>query len=613
MIGRFLFGAVTGGVFVLGGLMVASVLFPTDPPATPALVPDAQPGATAPADPAPAPEPQAEAVTPPTTEAPAPETPDPTPAPQPEPEPAATDSPEESSADPAAKATTDVAAAPVTTETAGAAAVAPDPTGQSAAADATPAAEPEPQAEAMAAAEPPPEGLGSEEPATEAEAPQDAAPAGVANDAIAPDAPTLADTVVETETDALAEVAQPMLPDQPLGLPQLDTDAVLAALDKSVATPALPAAGESGTEAAPVAPQPDTPPSEPEVASDDPPVSDAPAEAEPGVAEAIPAPETEAGDIAGLPGEPVPELPGLPPEALPEAEADLPFPEVAELPEAADEDPSSSTFKPAPGLGNKDGVVVRRLPRIGDTPGEAMDPQADTAEGDSGTDPEDPRPIARFAAPFDNPENKPVMAVVLIDSGRDDLDRAALADLPLPVTIALDPLDPATPDRAATYRAAGKEVAMLATGIFEGAQASDVEVAFQSMDQGLPEAVAVMDLVQPLFQQRRPLASLVVPVVGAQGRGLLTWDQGLNAADQVARREDIPAAVVFRDLGSAGTDRASIRRILDRAVFKAGQDGRVTVAGEASAETVAALLEWTVEGRGATVAMGPLTAVLMTD
>mgnify|MGYP006191919269 CR=1 FL=1 len=28
------------------------------------------------------------------------------------------------------------------------------------------------------------------------------------------------------------------------------------------------------------------------------------------------------------------------------------------------------------------------------------------------------------------------------------------------------------------------------------------------------------------------LASLVVPVVAAQGRGLLTWDEGLNAADQ---------------------------------------------------------------------------------
>jgi uncharacterized protein len=156
-------------------------------------------------------------------------------------------------------------------------------------------------------------------------------------------------------------------------------------------------------------------------------------------------------------------------------------------------------------------------------------------------------------------------------------------------------------------------VIMLATGIAEGAQASDIEVAFQSMAQGLPEAVVVMDMAEPLFQDRRPLASLVVPVVAAQGRGLLTWDRGLNAADQVARRNDVPAAVVFRDLDSAGSNSTAIRRLLDRAVFKAGQDGRVAVAGMATPELVAALLEWTVEGRAATVALAPVTAVLTVE
>jgi polysaccharide deacetylase 2 family uncharacterized protein YibQ len=133
------------------------------------------------------------------------------------------------------------------------------------------------------------------------------------------------------------------------------------------------------------------------------------------------------------------------------------------------------------------------------------------------------------------------------------------------------------------------------------------------MEQGLPEAVAVMDLATPMFQNQRPLASIVVPIVASQGRGLLTWDQGLNAADQVARREDVAAAVIFRDLASSGTDGEAIRRLLDRAVFKAGQDGRAVVAGTASPETVAALLEWSVEGRAATIALGPLTAAMQID
>ncbi len=77
-----------------------------------------------------------------------------------------------------------------------------------------------------------------------------------------------------------------------------------------------------------------------------------------------------------------------------------------------------------------------------------------------------------------------------------------------------------------------------------------------AMAQALPESVAVMDLPEPAFQSDRPLATMVVSVVGAQGRGLLTWDRGLNAADQVARREDVPAAVAFRDLDGQGRSRA---------------------------------------------------------
>jgi polysaccharide deacetylase 2 family uncharacterized protein YibQ len=122
-----------------------------------------------------------------------------------------------------------------------------------------------------------------------------------------------------------------------------------------------------------------------------------------------------------------------------------------------------------------------------------------------------------------------------------------------------------------------------------------------------------MDLAEPQFQDRRPVASLVVPVVGAQGRGLLTWDRGLNAADQVARRDDVPTAVLFRDLDEAAGDNTAIRRVLDRAVFKAAQDGRAAVAGTTTPETVAALLEWTVEGKAATVALGPVTAVMTVE
>jgi hypothetical protein len=610
VIGKFLFGALTGGVLVIGGLMVGSVLFPTTATDTGEPVFEAQSAPAAQADPAPSPDPQPQTAAPDAeTEAapepepePAPEpAPGPAPAPQPEPAlPAAADAPDEASPEPATKATSEAPAEPVTTEAAQSAAVAPEPTGQSAGAEATPAEIPEPQAEAAASPDQEPEPDMAEviEPAQPDPEPSPVPPVTLA-------LPQLDTSAVLAALEKAAEISDP----GPASVPvDKEPDAPLAAIpDPDVADSAPPAAEEPAESEAPVAeavPAPEA--TEPPVAEampapevTEPPVAEAmPETAEPPVADAMPAPET-----ADLPGDAVPAMPGAEPEALPQ-------PDVASLPEAEADDAASSTFRPAPGLGNRaEGVVVRRLPRIGDAPSQGGATEAAEAAAPA----DDPRPMARFAAAFDNPENKPLLAVVLLDTGRDDLDRSVLAGVPFPLSIALDPLDPATPERAALYRAAGKEVVMLATGVFEGAQASDIEVAFQTMDEGLPEAVAVMDLAQPVFQQRRPLASLVVPMIGAQGRGVLTWDQGLNAADQVARREDIPAAVVFRDLTSAGDDRGAIRRLLDRAVFKAGQDGRVTVAGEASPEMLAALMEWAVEGRGATVALAPVTAVLSVD
>jgi polysaccharide deacetylase 2 family uncharacterized protein YibQ len=126
----------------------------------------------------------------------------------------------------------------------------------------------------------------------------------------------------------------------------------------------------------------------------------------------------------------------------------------------------------------------------------------------------------------------------------------------------------------------------------------------------LDQAVAVMDLGADGFQDNRPLATMVVPLIKEQGRGLVTFDKGLNAADQVARRDGVPAAMIFRDLDADGEDTPLIRRYLDRAAFKAAQDGQVVVVGSTRPEMIAALMEWSVEGRGASVAMAPISAVL---
>ncbi len=665
MVGKFLFGVLTGGALVAGGFVVGSALFPMQEAVAP-KAPDpapasATPGDTAPVpavEPAAAPEPAAEALAPPqpdalaepasepapVAEAPAPPQPD---AAEPAPEPAAPAAvaeaptpPQPDAAEPAPEPVAPAAVAEAPAPPQPDAAVQPEPQPLVPAADAALAEAPAdatlPRDESESAA------VASSEPATAVADPviQPATPAQE------PALPTVTDAAPVLEAQpaataaaevsippAVAEVPRPLQPPAPLK--QLDTDAVLAALDSAAAAPPAPivdapvaeaavappaaepivvaeAAQEPVPEPVPL-PSPEPPPEPEPVPAPEPapePAPDAPAAdgtLPPPVAENMPAPDPE---VAALPGTAAPAMPGNRPGNLPVIEGAEPPPAEAETPAAMPEAEVADgpAFIPAPGLSDQpSGVVTGRLPRIGDVPATVEEaPAPDIA-------PADDRPIAQFAATFENPDAKPAFAIVLIDPGTADLDRAGLAALPFPVSFALDPMDPATPERAAVYRGQGKEVVMLATGLAEGGQASDVEVSFQSMAQALPDAVAVMDLSLPAFQNRRPLASLVVPVVGAQGRGLLTWDQGLNAADQVARRDDIPAAVIFRDLASAGTDSTSIRRVLDRAVFKAGQDGRVVLAGTASPEVVAALLEWTVEGRAATVALAPLTAVMTVE
>ena len=105
----------------------------------------------------------------------------------------------------------------------------------------------------------------------------------------------------------------------------------------------------------------------------------------------------------------------------------------------------------------------------------------------------------------------------------------------------------------------------------------------------------------------------MVPILADQGRGLVTFDQGLNAADQEARRNDLPATTIFRRIDADAEDAPVIRRYLDRAAFKAAQDGRVVVIGTLRPETVTGILEWAVEGRASTVALAPITALLQTQ
>ncbi len=466
-------------------------------------------------------------------------------------------------------------------------------------ADPAPVAEPAPEALAPAAES------GTNVAAT-AQLPTEQVPAqdsdGLAPQVIAPEAPVAETTATETpSTETPSTEPASLAPAEPAVTaptpPAVSAESPAAPVPADQAADLADAAPGAASEtddtlalqqpSLPKAAAPDTSPASAEL----PPVPPLTPEEE---ALLIPTPEVaeEGGALATTPG------PVLDPE---------PEPEPAPLDLAEPEPLLDAPALPSPGFADAvDGVTTGRLPSISDTPGPAETANETVPLIDNADQP----PVIRYAATFDNAAAKPLFAVILQDTGAADLDRATLAALPFPVTFAIDPATPDAAAHAALYRAAGKEVVMIASGIPVGATASDLEVTFQSHARTLPEAVAVLDLETDGFQNNRPLATQVVPVIDGQGRGVVTWDKGLNAGDQVAQREGVPAARIFRRLDSEGEASAVIRRYLDRAAFKAAQDGRVTVLGDTRPETIAALLEWSVEGRAASVALAPLTAVL---
>lgn len=400
-------------------------------------------------------------------------------------------------------------------------------------------------------------------PMTEAEAPPPAS--------VVPDMQDLATTPEAPQGEPAPEAPQAEAASEPAVMPEAEAVAELPLADAGAEPEAAPDAAATSEQVVPEA--------EPEAALPE--------------AEVATAPEAEVPD----------EAPAAEALVLPET---APVPESEPVGEALAVAPSGS-LAPSAGLGDKtvDGVTTGRLPVISpEAPAEAS--SAETAVSSAADLP----PIARYARSFANPEGKPLFAILLIDPGTPDVQRADLAALPFPVSFVLDPMAPGAAEAAAIYRAAGQEIVMLATGIPKGATAADLEQSFAGLEGALPEAVALIDTPEAIFQDDRGLSAEVVTHLAEQGRGLVTFDRGLNAADQVARREGLAAATIFRSLDDEGEDAPLIRRYLDRAAFKAAQEGAVVVIGTAREATVTAMMEWAVEGRSASVALAPITAVM---
>lgn len=216
--------------------------------------------------------------------------------------------------------------------------------------------------------------------------------------------------------------------------------------------------------------------------------------------------------------------------------------------------------------------------------------------------------LMAHAMPFENPQNKPILSIVLIDD-MESLGIEALGDFPYPVTFGIDPNHPGAADRMARHRAAGFEVVAL-VDLPAGATAQDAEVSLASIFDTLPEALAVLEGFDTGVQGSRDLSQQVNAFAAATGRGVVLQANGLNSALRLAERDNVPAAVVFRDFDGAGQSPTTIRRFMDQAAFRARQEGGVVMLGRVRPDTISALLLWGAQDRSNRVALAPVSAML---
>lgn len=291
---------------------------------------------------------------------------------------------------------------------------------------------------------------------------------------------------------------------------------------------------------------------------------------------------------------------------LPRVEADAPEETNEEATEETVTSDETSTTAPSPGIGQRVAPITERSTAGTSLPTVGVDTESASTEAPASSSVV--APIDAFAAPFTNPDGKPLMGIVLIDD-ENSIGGEALETFPYPLTFAINPFDPKASEKMARYRAAGFEVLALMdlplAATPEDAE-STFEIAFATMD----EAIGVLEGVESGVQGSRALSDQVTAILRDKGYGFITQNSGLNTVQKLAEREGVPSAYVFRDFDGANQTPTVMRRFLDQAAFRAGQEGGVIMLGRVRPDTVSALLLWGLQDRASRVALAPASAVL---
>jgi len=295
-------------------------------------------------------------------------------------------------------------------------------------------------------------------------------------------------------------------------------------------------------------------------------------------------------------------------DQAPEVETDR-LPRIGDAPAAAEAalpEPEAPQEDAEPEAGSEQAALptIRRLPGASDEE-EPLD-----LPSDDDPLPTDAPALLKWRTAFETADDRPLMSVILVHEGAGALAANELAGVPAVVAIGINAGQQDAARISADYRSAGREVVLIPS-LPAGATPQDVEVALRVNFETVPEAVAVMDSSGESFQSDRAAVAQIVDVVAATGHGLITFPRGLNTAHQRAERSGVATGLIFRDIDGDGQSNEQIRRAMDRAAFRARQDEAVILVGRTRPETLAALTEWALGNRAASVTMAPVSTALL--
>ncbi len=250
------------------------------------------------------------------------------------------------------------------------------------------------------------------------------------------------------------------------------------------------------------------------------------------------------------------------------------------------------------GARQDDPVTPEPDPQMSDAPGTDLSASSAGSEDDADEIPA----LQRNAETFEAPRDKPLLALLLIETEDDPVSFETLESFPYPLSIALRSENTDAAENAARYRAAGFEV-VLTVDLPRDAAPADIRTALRSRLSQVPQAVAVLN------EADTGLPAGAAPILAQTGHGLLSRGAQAGAARDLLTLSGVPAARLQHDLEAQAQDVDAIRDALDEAADSADRRG-VIVLGRTRADTLRALSLWSGQGGARRVTLAPVSAVL---